>query len=42
MHFINAILQDSRYFNINILTNVDVNLMHAILQHSYFKAPLIH
>ena len=24
------------------LTNVDVNLMHAILQHCYFKAPLFH
>ena len=22
--------------------NVDVNLMHAILQHCYFKAPLFH
>ena len=36
MHFINAILQNS------YLNNVDVNLMHAILQHCYFKAPLFH
>ena len=26
----------------NLKYDVDVNLMHAILQHSYFKAPLFH
>ena len=40
MHFINATLQIRVIWC--ILINVDVNLMHAILQHCYFKAPLFH
>ena len=36
MHFITAIVQNSRYFNVN------ANLMHAILRHCYFRAPLFH
>ena len=30
------------HYKIRILINADVNLMHAILQHCYFKAPLFH
>ena len=37
MHFINAILKKFALIKC-ILINVDVNSMHAILQHCYFKA----